>query len=320
MVRWVLSSDPGIDDLDAAAIEISDVSRCDGRARRPSNRRDLRVEVRDRSPRTPAADRDLRVGPCGPAVEGKQASGEVLLEHRLGQRCDGLAAPARGQKQDTVQDLCLGDGGRVKDRGGVPRDPASHCLGRRRTHQLRQHVRVEHDHRRGFGGSRMGSRDGSSISTPPTRRNRARTASARFVGVDASASRAAFRILRASSSIERWCCAARTRNRALVSASRLRIVMLAMPSMIALQSLVGKRGSVGPVSEKPRAAGCARHQVGTWCHPGPECCPGHGLPALGGRQRLAAGRCPPAANLGGAHLVPTAASPWRPASSRWAAS
>src|SRR5579863_3501265 len=74
----------------------------------------------------------------------------------------------------------------------------------------------------------MGSRGGISKSTPPNGSIRRRIASNRFAGLPAFCASALRKICRASSSIERPCRAARTRNLRLSVSSRLRIVMLAI--------------------------------------------------------------------------------------------
>ena len=86
---------------------------------------------------------------------------------------------------------------------------------------------VEDNHAPGLGASRIGWRADRRSSTPPSGRKRRRIASARSRGEAASSARIARKIFRASSSIERLWCAARTRRHALVSSSRLRIVTLA---------------------------------------------------------------------------------------------
>lgn len=77
------------------------------------------------------------------------------------------------------------------------------------------------------GGARIALRGGSSRSTLLMAANRSPIARPRFFGVLGSAT-AWRRISRASSSIDRPCSAARTRNRRFTSSSRLRIVMLAV--------------------------------------------------------------------------------------------
>ncbi len=80
----------------------------------------------------------------------------------------------------------------------------------------------------------MASRFGKESSTPPNGANRRRIFSARFPLVRDEVVKAERKISRASSSIERPWCAARTLKRVLVFWSSCRMVSVAMPAMIAL--------------------------------------------------------------------------------------
>jgi len=93
-------------------------------------------------------------------------------------------------------------------------------------------------------GSRIGPRGGISRSTPPSGSKMSRiafTSSAPVFGglfssVDLFSS--VFRISRASCSMDRPFCAARMRSLRFVISGSCRMVMLAMQSMISLQSMI----------------------------------------------------------------------------------
>jgi len=89
-------------------------------------------------------------------------------------------------------------------------------------------------------GSRIGSRGNGSKSTPPSGANRRRIAWARFNRFSGAVFNALFRISRASCSMDRPCIAARILSFRLVASSSFRMIMLAMQSMIALQSMIAK--------------------------------------------------------------------------------
>ncbi len=139
----------------------------------------------------------------------------------------------------------LRDARRVEARRWLRRHPCGNLRERSIAHELRDDVGVENDHFRGTGGGRPGWRAGISISTPPTGRTSRAKTSTRFSSAGASSrATASRRMWRASSSMERFRRAARTRRRSLVVSSRSRIVKLAtepprtrMQSLIALYSL-----------------------------------------------------------------------------------
>jgi hypothetical protein len=105
--------------------------------------------------------------------------------------------------------------------------PFEHFGRRRWTQGLRQDVCVENDHVKS-GGSRIAPRAGSDSSKPPKGSTLLRIASARFPACASSCDKAVRKMSRASSSIDRFRCAARSRNFRFTVSSRLRIVMLAM--------------------------------------------------------------------------------------------
>jgi hypothetical protein len=105
--------------------------------------------------------------------------------------------------------------------------PFEHSGRRRWTQGLRQDVCVENDHVKS-GGSRIAPRAGSDSSKPPKGSTLLRIASARFPACASSCDKAVRKMSRASSSIDRFRCAARSRNFRFTVSSRLRIVMLAM--------------------------------------------------------------------------------------------
>src|SRR6478736_3621760 len=102
-----------------------------------------------------------------------------------------------------MENLSLRDSGRAKARCWPVGDPADHGLGGLGSHELGHDVRIEYDHRSGFGGSRIGSRGRSLSSTPPSARNRVAMDAARLVGPPRSDATASRKMTRTSSSIER---------------------------------------------------------------------------------------------------------------------
>lgn len=113
--------------------------------------------------------------------------------------------------------------------------PGHHRRRGLRALQLRQHIDIQHDHlsmsaSSKLGGSRCSSHGGSSSSTPPKGSTRARMAAYDAAPKSSSTppAKAARRMLRASSSIDYPCCAARSRSKVFRSSSGLRMVMLAM--------------------------------------------------------------------------------------------
>ena len=95
-----------------------------------------------------------------------------------------------------------------------------------------------------IGGSRCGSRGGSSSSIPLKGSTWARMAAYSEAPESPSTrwAKAARRMLHAASSIDRPCCAARIRRHAFRSSSRFRMVMVAVdrtPEMLATNELLG---------------------------------------------------------------------------------
>lgn len=136
-----------------------------------------------------------------------------------------IAPPAHRKAAQTVVHLRHAYRGRGKALESLPAQPAHDAYNRRRPHDLRDDVRVEHDQEAMSGASRTAT-GGCGSSSTPVRPNSAAARSARF-DWSRSSSRTCRRICRTWSSIERPCCAARTRSRAFTDSSMLRTVMLA---------------------------------------------------------------------------------------------
>jgi hypothetical protein len=81
-----------------------------------------------------------------------------------------------------------------------------------RNPEIQQHIRIDDDHSSSPVALRTASRFDKESSIPPNAENRRRIVSARFPLVRGKVAKAARNISRASSSIERPWCAARTLN------------------------------------------------------------------------------------------------------------
>ena len=165
------------------------------------------------------------------AVEGQYATGKILRKNQVYHRLQGLPPPAFRQQGDAVEQLGPGDCRREQRRGRLGAHPFQHSGRRCWAQGFRQYVRVQDDHVKS-GGSRIGPRGGGDSSMPPNGSTLLRIASAKFPTWAGCCAKAVRKISRASSSIDRFRCAARSRNFRFTVSSRLRIVMLAMKHVV----------------------------------------------------------------------------------------
>ncbi len=208
------------------------VPRRHDHASRSHDSSDLAIRLRDGTPSGTTDGGYLRVeARCG-AVERQNPSGKQTAECPFGGVGEIPAACTLGQNRDTGSNLGL----RHRRHEHLPSRPTVHPGQNPRMRGIEHHfghyIRIEYHHRGPSqskrGGSRMGSRCGTSNSTPPKGLNNSWIAVPKpFVGTE-TGSTAMRRINRTSSSMERPLFAARTRNLVFTSSSRLRIVMLAM--------------------------------------------------------------------------------------------
>jgi hypothetical protein len=188
----------------------------------------MRVSLGNRPPgATPACSNVGELASRG-AVEGQYPTRKILRENQLHDCFQGLPPSPFGQESDTVEELCLGDRRSKHCRGRLGAHPFQHSERRRWTQRLRQDVCIQ-NYRAKSGGSRTAPRGGNCSSTPPKGFTCLRIASTRFPAPAGSCAKDVRKMSRASSSIERLCCAARSRSLRFTVSSRFRIVLLATP-------------------------------------------------------------------------------------------
>ena len=168
-----LGTYPWIDKNDPYTLEIPDIPRCQRHAVRAHDCRGLAVELRNRVPCCAAGGCNLRVSPRRITVERKNSIREACEQHPFqacgksifpaGRRPDGITARSKPSSasrtevkymldaaQSAIQDFSAGSG-----TGRINSDT---------TFLSRMNTEKPYLNR---GGSRIGSRGGSSRSTPP---------------------------------------------------------------------------------------------------------------------------------------------------------
>src|SRR5215472_7482007 len=187
---------------------------------------------------------------CRITLKAQDSTREILSKYLLRSAKQNVATLAFGQQLNPKENLRFCNRGgkkfRVRLFGNPSLDVGRGC----EPHKLGEHISIKNDHWESLGGSRMGSRDGNSSSTPPSTANRWWILSARFPLGGGELCKADRKISLASCSMERPWRAARTLNRALVCSSSFRMVIVAMLSMLASLKMTYNR-AVEPFS-KPR--------------------------------------------------------------------
>lgn len=167
---------PGIDQLNAAALEIPCVAGRQHGAQRPHNAGDHQVGVAARSP--------LRTTPCGD-LGMRISSSFAVRQHMIRKARSKIRsspaskAPLRcpwGKDMCAEQQLSAPNGRHEQFVRRVRRQPRNDARIRIRPEQLRDDIGIEHDHvpyspysgPLKSGDSRMETRGGSSSSTPPS--------------------------------------------------------------------------------------------------------------------------------------------------------
>ena len=219
---------PRIDGLYATALEVSGVPGCHGRTMRPGNRCDHGIQLRYRAARPVSCRHNSGKPASGILIEGQYPASKLLGEHLPDGRQQSQAALTRRQRLNAMQNFRLGDGRREHRQWLLGGEPTEDCVGRQRLESFRKHVRVEEYHLASFGGRRTASRGGKASSTPPRGSICRRIDSARLSRGTRCPATPAFRISRASSSMDLPWPAARRRRFALTASSRRRTVMLAI--------------------------------------------------------------------------------------------
>ena len=222
------SRDPWIDDVYAAMLEIGGVPGCHGRTMRPGNRCDHGIQLRYRAACPAPCGHNCGKGARGILIERQDPARKLLGKHLLDGRQQSQAALTRRQCLHAVQNFRLGNGRREHGQWLLGGEPTEDDGGRQWLESFRKHVRVEYYHLASFGGRRTASRGGKASSTPPRGSKCRRMDSARLSRGRRFALSPAFRISRASCSMDLPWPAARKRRFALTASSRRRMVMLAI--------------------------------------------------------------------------------------------
>lgn len=227
MSSWRWLDVPGIDDIDTTAGKVCNIACCHCGAMRTGNGSNLSIECRDRASHLAPYRAYHCIGASGGTVEGQYAVCQDFLEYGHDGFLECPPSATQGQQGEAELDFCFADDSSEYGLRRLSFHPALDRQSRIRSQDFRDDVRIEQDHQSKRGGSRDFSRGGMSSSTPPRGSIRRRMAAYRFPGSATSLAKAARRMLRASSSIDRPWRAARRRNLPFTASSRFRIVMLA---------------------------------------------------------------------------------------------
>src|ERR1017187_5960508 len=218
---------PRIDDSNPAMLEVLRIAGCDRGILRAGDGGNHGIGLRGRTAQGLSSRHYLCVHTRGFFVKRADSSGEQLCEHPLGASSQIRPALTGWQHLDSIEHFRLRNGGGGNGLRFLSIHPANDLLCGRRPESFRHNVGIEHNHYVKSGGRRASSRGGNSSSTPPSGSNISRIAVPKPFGA-ASVESPNLRISRASSCIDRPCCAARTRSLVLSPSSRRRIVMLAI--------------------------------------------------------------------------------------------
>lgn len=217
---------PWIDDAYAGILEIAAVPGRHGRTMRACNRCDHGIKLRYRPARPVSCCHNSSKRPRSAFIEGQYPVPKLLGEYLLDGRQQSYPALTCGQRLNPVQNFRLSDRGYEHGRRFLGGEPFEGSGRRQRFERLREHIRIEYDHLASFGGRRTPSRGGSASSTPPKGSICRRIDCARLSREARSGLSPAFRISRASSSMDLPWVAALKRSFALTASSRRRMVML----------------------------------------------------------------------------------------------
>jgi len=133
--------------LNATTFEIGRVACRQQCAMHADDRGNLSVHFCDWPSLRASLCRDLRKCTRGLFIESENVSGEVFREHAFGLGAQLVAPFAWRKDLNSVENLSHRDGGDENSVGTPPvRYPSEDALGRRRSHRLGEHIRVQDGH------------------------------------------------------------------------------------------------------------------------------------------------------------------------------
>src|SRR5690348_15154017 len=177
---------PWIDEGETATREPAYVSRRYTRACGKSCGRNQSIKALDRIAGPAPCQHDLGITRGGGRAKWEDAAGEVFGEHRLGGGSKRGAASSGRERGDAIQKLGLIDVSRAKVCTRLRCHPGDDSYVRLGTHQFRDHVGVENDHRSKFSGGPSVTGGCSGSSTPPNGAKRRWITSARLGALSSS--------------------------------------------------------------------------------------------------------------------------------------
>jgi len=195
---------------------------------RPGDGGDLRIQLCYWAAQRPARSGDRCEGASRVAIEWKDTVCEVFPKNCFDGELQIRSPLSLRHHLEAIEDFSLSDRSDEHPGSRLGREPPKNFWRRGGSHYFGNDICIQDDHRSSLGGSRTGSRGRRGSSTPSTAARRRRIDSAKLRAGARRPLRAALKISRASSSMERPWREARIRRRSLVVSSSRRIVILAM--------------------------------------------------------------------------------------------
>jgi hypothetical protein len=104
-----LRTNPGVNDIYAAVVEIGNIARRELGPSHLGNGRDLRIRVADRSAEQTALSGNFRKRSRCVALEAEDAARQIFGKHSLCRGQEPLATLSLGDQLDPIENLCLRD-------------------------------------------------------------------------------------------------------------------------------------------------------------------------------------------------------------------